>query len=224
MSKYFKLILQTSGHRKVMFMGGEFTGTYMYVKPQEKMSHDYLRGYGSVHDSKRLGARMEICENDAIMIIKLNVRRLDIRNIFFSFFPRACLPAENPMPDCVYTGQSPDVHGQQTVFILASLQICKLHLCTGVGGEKAGGGVAVGVLCEQVTQRWFRAVNVGGGGSGEMEETACERSHGCRRQVGRPPRNPSVAGSRTQEDGGGLSFVARQQSQQCCCFSAPPAP
>ena len=34
--KYFKIILQTSGHRKVMFMGGEFTGTYMYVKPQEK--------------------------------------------------------------------------------------------------------------------------------------------------------------------------------------------
>ena len=100
------------------------------------------------------------------------------------------------MSDCVYTGQSPDVHGQQTVFILASLQICKIHLCTGVGGEKAGGGVAVGVLCEQVTQRWFRAVNVGGGGSREVEETACERSHGCRRQVGRPPRNPSVAGSR----------------------------
>ena len=22
-----------------MFMGGEFTGTYMYVKPQEKMPH-----------------------------------------------------------------------------------------------------------------------------------------------------------------------------------------
>ena len=35
MSKYFKIILQTSGHRKVMFMGGEFTGTF-YVKPQEK--------------------------------------------------------------------------------------------------------------------------------------------------------------------------------------------
>ena len=38
-SKYvenFKIILETSGHRKVMFMGGEFTGTYMYVKPQEK--------------------------------------------------------------------------------------------------------------------------------------------------------------------------------------------
>jgi hypothetical protein len=35
-SKYFKIILQTSGHRKVMFMGGEFTRTYMYVKPQEK--------------------------------------------------------------------------------------------------------------------------------------------------------------------------------------------
>ena len=144
--------------------------------------------------------------------------------VLYFFFPRAFLTAENPVPDCVYTGQSPDVHGQQTVFILASLQICKIHLCTGVGREKAGGGVAVGVLCEQVTQRWFRAVNVGGGGSGEMEETACERSHGCRRQVGRPPRNPSVAGSRTQEDGGGLSFVARQQSQQCCCFSAPPAP
>jgi hypothetical protein len=36
MSKYFMIILQTTGHRKVMFMGGEFTGTYMYVKPQEK--------------------------------------------------------------------------------------------------------------------------------------------------------------------------------------------
>ena len=36
MSKIFKIILETSGHRKVMFMGGEFTGTYMYVKPQEK--------------------------------------------------------------------------------------------------------------------------------------------------------------------------------------------
>ena len=34
--KHFKIILETSGHRKVMFMGGEFTGTYMYVKPQEK--------------------------------------------------------------------------------------------------------------------------------------------------------------------------------------------
>ena len=50
------------------------------------------------------------------------------------FFPRAFLTAENPVPDCIYTGQSPDVHGQQTVFILASLQICKIHLCTGVGG------------------------------------------------------------------------------------------
>ena len=97
-------------------------------------------------------------------------------------------------------------------------------LMYGGGGEKAGGGVAVGVLCEQVTQRWLRAVNVRGGGRGEVEETACERSHGCRRQVCRPPRNPSVAGSRPQEDGDGLNFVARQQSQQCCCFSAPPAP
>ena len=35
----------------------------------------------------------------------------------FFFFPRAFLTAENPVPDCVYTGQSPDVHGQQTVFI-----------------------------------------------------------------------------------------------------------
>ena len=39
------------------------------------------------------------------------------------FFPRAFLTAKNPVPDCVYTGrvytgQSPDVHGQQTVFIL----------------------------------------------------------------------------------------------------------
>ena len=58
MSKYFKIILQTSSHRKVMFMGGEFTRTYMYVKPQEKMPHDYLRGYGSLHDSKRLGTRI----------------------------------------------------------------------------------------------------------------------------------------------------------------------
>ena len=41
-----------------MFMGGEFTGTYMYVKPQENMPHDYLRGYGSLHDSKRLGTRI----------------------------------------------------------------------------------------------------------------------------------------------------------------------
>ena len=103
-----------------------------------------------------------------------------------------------------YTGQSPDMHGG--------------------GGGEAGGGVAVGVLCEQVPQRWLRAVNVHGGGSGEVEETACERSHGFRRQVCCPPRNPSVAGSRPQEDGDGLNFVARQQSQQCCCFSAPPAP
>ena len=65
-----------------MFMGGEFTGTYMYVKPQEKMPHDYLRGYGSLHDSKRLGTRIYICGNGAIMIIMLNVRRLDIRNKF----------------------------------------------------------------------------------------------------------------------------------------------
>ena len=104
-----------------MFMGGEFTGTYMYVKPQEKMSHDYLRGYGSVHDSKKLGARMEICENDAIMIIKLNVRMLDIRNIFFStrLFDRRksnarlCLywPVSRCAwaADCFYTGQSPDM-------------------------------------------------------------------------------------------------------------------
>ena len=33
-------------------------------------------------------------------------------------------------------------------------------LMYGGGGEKAGGGVAVGVLCEQVTQRWFRAVRM----------------------------------------------------------------
>jgi hypothetical protein len=58
MSKYFKIILQTSGHRKVMFMGGEFTRTYMYAKPQEKMLHDYLKGYGSLHDSKRVGTRI----------------------------------------------------------------------------------------------------------------------------------------------------------------------
>ena len=58
MSKYFKIILQTSGHRKVMFMGGQFTRTYMYVKPQEKMSNGYLRGYGSLHDSQRLGTRI----------------------------------------------------------------------------------------------------------------------------------------------------------------------
>ena len=36
-SKYVKIfILQTSGHRKVMFKGGEFTRTYIYIKPQEK--------------------------------------------------------------------------------------------------------------------------------------------------------------------------------------------
>ena len=55
--KYFKIIWQTSGHRKVMFMEGEFTRTYMYVKPQEKIPDDYLR-YGSLHDSKRLGTRI----------------------------------------------------------------------------------------------------------------------------------------------------------------------
>ena len=29
------------------------------------MSHDYLRGYGSLHDSKRLGTRIYICGNGA---------------------------------------------------------------------------------------------------------------------------------------------------------------
>ena len=36
------------------FEGGwikwEFTRTYLNVKPQEKMYHDYLRGYDSLHD------------------------------------------------------------------------------------------------------------------------------------------------------------------------------
>ena len=49
-SKLFSCGVQTSGHRKIIFMGGEFTRTYLYVKPQEKKSHDYLRGYGSLHD------------------------------------------------------------------------------------------------------------------------------------------------------------------------------
>ena len=35
-SKLFSCGVQTSGHRKIIFMGGEFTRTYLYVKPQEK--------------------------------------------------------------------------------------------------------------------------------------------------------------------------------------------
>ena len=47
-----------SGNKRIIFMGRAFTRTYMYVKPQEKMSHDCLRVYGSLHDFKRLGTRI----------------------------------------------------------------------------------------------------------------------------------------------------------------------
>ena len=56
-SKYVKNIsrfLQTSGHRKVMFMGGSSLEHICTSNPRKKMPHDYLRGYGSLHDSKRL--------------------------------------------------------------------------------------------------------------------------------------------------------------------------
>ena len=58
MSKIFKIILETSGHRKVMFMGGSSLEHICMSNPRKKMPHDYLRGYGSLHDSKRLGTRI----------------------------------------------------------------------------------------------------------------------------------------------------------------------
>jgi hypothetical protein len=58
-SKLFSRGVQTSGHRKIIFMGGEFTRTYLYVKPEEKIAHDFLRGYGSLHDfAKKMQTHM----------------------------------------------------------------------------------------------------------------------------------------------------------------------
>ena len=41
-----------------MFIGGKFIRKYIYILNQEKIFHDYLRGYGSLHDFKRLGIRI----------------------------------------------------------------------------------------------------------------------------------------------------------------------
>ena len=57
-SKLFSFGVQMSGNRKIISMGCDFTRTYIYVKPQEKITHDRLRGYGSVHDFTHLETRI----------------------------------------------------------------------------------------------------------------------------------------------------------------------
>ena len=49
-SKLFSCGVQTSGHRKIIFMGGSSLEHICTSNPRKKMSHDYLRGYGSLHD------------------------------------------------------------------------------------------------------------------------------------------------------------------------------
>ena len=44
----FPVGAQMSGNWKVIFMGGEFTRTYMHFKPQENNTHDCWRGISIV--------------------------------------------------------------------------------------------------------------------------------------------------------------------------------
>jgi hypothetical protein len=46
------------------------------------MTHDCLRGYGSLHDFTRLGTRILVFGSGDIMIIMLNLHRSDIRSKF----------------------------------------------------------------------------------------------------------------------------------------------
>jgi hypothetical protein len=73
--------------------------------------------------------------------------------------------------------------------MLASLQMYKINmaLSAGVGGEQAGGRVAVGVKGQDVAEERLGSIDVVGCGSWQMEEAACEGAHGCCRHVGRPP-------------------------------------
>ena len=48
--KLFSCGVQTSGHRKIIFMGGSSLEHICTSNPRKKMSHDCLRGYGSLHD------------------------------------------------------------------------------------------------------------------------------------------------------------------------------
>ena len=119
-----------------------------------------------------------------IMIGPIDVLRI---NFFFStllFTARGL-----SLQDCFYIGQSPDVLAGLTVFILASLQMCKIHmaLSAGLGGEQAGGRVAVGVKGEDVAEERLGSIDAVGCGGWQMEEAACEGAHGCCRHVGRPP-------------------------------------
>eukprot|EP00435_Cladocopium_sp_Y103_P066253 s120_g28.t1 len=84
-----------------------------------------------------------------------------------------------------------------------------LALARGFSGTELWGPFGMAAGESSVADEWFGAIDVGGGGSGKVEEAACERAHGCRGQVCRPSRNPSMAGSRPQEDGDGLCFMAQ---------------
>ena len=117
------------------------------------------------------------------------LKMMKLRRIFFS---RAFLTAENPVPDCIYAGQSPDVHGQQTAFILANLQICKIHLCTGAGHPKVAQG-------RQYSWWWKR----GGGGD-------CMRKSAWLPQTSVPPTAKSKRGGQQAAGGWGwIEFGAR---------------
>ena len=78
------------------------------------------------------------------------------------------------LQDCFYTGQSPDVLAGLTVLILASLQMCKVDmaLSAGMGGEQAGGRVAVGVKGEDAAEERLGSIDVVGCGGWQMEEAA----------------------------------------------------
>ena len=122
--------------------------------------------------------------------------------------------------DGFYTGPSPDVLWR-TVFILASLQICKIQkrwLRQAAGGWRwvrgfrqklaHGGGVAVNVgVCRQV----------------QIQQGSREGLHGRLAEHRAPARNQSI-GHGTLENGRSLSgFGLCQKSNEGGCFLAPPA-
>ena len=137
------------------------------------------------------------------------------------FFPRIfLLQWVSHSLDGFYTGPSPDVLWR-TVFILASLQICKIQkrwLRQAAGGWRwvrgfrqklaHGGGVAVNVgVCRQV----------------QIQQGSREGLHGRLAEHRAPARNQSI-GHGTLENGRSLSgFGLCQKSNEGGCFLAPPA-
>ena len=115
---------------------------------------------------------------------RIMIGPIDVLRIKRFFFSTLLFTARGlSLQDCFYTGQSPDVLAGLTAFILASLQMCKIHMALSAGV----GGWLWGVKGEDVAEERLGSIDVVGCGGWQMEEAACEGAHGCCRHVGRPP-------------------------------------